>query len=180
MPLRSSLLLLAALLAAALPCLGKTSEVSSSAFLSAFHVEVPASPADAWSGMTRIPQWWSPEHTYSGDAANLTLEATAGGCWCERWKGNSVEHARVIVAMPGALLRLQAALGPLQAMAVSGVLTFRLSATASGTAIDVAYRVRGTPDAGLDKIADAVDRVLGEQVARLAASLSAPRGEAAH
>jgi hypothetical protein len=40
--------------------------------------------------------------------------------------------------------------------------------------------VRGTPDAGLDKIADAVDRVLGEQVARLAASLPAPRGEAAH
>jgi uncharacterized protein YndB with AHSA1/START domain len=180
MPLRSFVPFVAALLAAAPPCLAATSEVSPSAFLSSFRAEVAAPPGAAWAATTRISQWWSSEHTYSGDASNLTLDATAGGCWCERWKGNSIEHARVIVAMPGKLLRLQAALGPLQAMAVNGVLTFRLSPTASGTAIDGTYRVRGAPDAGLDKIADAVDRVLGEQVARLAASLQAAREEAAH
>ncbi len=36
--------------------------------------------------------------------------------------------------MPGSMLRVQGALGPLQAMAVNGVLTFRLSPIAAGTA----------------------------------------------
>jgi hypothetical protein len=177
---RMSGLPLAALLAAALPCLAKTSEISSSAFLASFHLELHATPAETWSALTRIDRWWSAEHTYSGDASNLSLDASAGGCWCERWKGNSVEHARVLVAMPGSMLRMQGALGPLQAMAVNGVLTFRLSPIAAGTALDVTYRVRGTADAQLDKIADPVDRVLEAQLQRLADSVSKPRRETPH
>jgi hypothetical protein len=36
------------------------------------------------------------------------------------------------------------------------------------TAIVATYRVRGAPDAGLDKLADPVDATMGEQVKRLA------------
>jgi len=158
-------------LLAAVPCLAKTSDVSPSGFLSTFREEVDAKPADAWLAITQIGRWWSSEHTYSGDAANLTLDAVAGGCWCERWKGNSVEHARVLHALRGSSLRLEGGLGPLQAMAVNAVLTFSLAAAGERTTLTVTYRVRGDAEAHLDRIADGVDAVLGEQVRRLAASL---------
>lgn len=156
------------------PCFAKTTEVSPAGFLSSFHEEVDAAPAAAWIVLTQVAHWWGAQHTYSGDAANLTLEATAGGCWCERWKGNSVEHMRVLVAMPPSTLRLEGGLGPLQAMAVNAVLTFRLTPHGAGTALDVTYRVRAASDAALDRIADPVDHVLEEQVKRLAASLRKP------
>ena len=31
--------------------------------------------------------WWSSDHTFSGSAANLVLDAHAGGCWCENLPG---------------------------------------------------------------------------------------------
>ena len=147
-----------------------TSEVTSASFVSSFHEELDATPEQAWQALVNIGAWWSPGHTYSGDAANLSLDPAAGGCWCERWGNNSVQHARVLVAMPGKLLRVDGALGPLQAMGASGVLSFRLSPRAGGTTLDVSYRVRATPDAALEKVAPAVDQVLDEQVKRLVAS----------
>jgi hypothetical protein len=152
----------------------KTSDVTPSTFLSSFHEELDATPDEAWQSIVKVSGWWSALHTYSGNATNLSIDATAGGCWCERWGGNSVQHARVLVAMPGKLLRVEGGLGPLQALGATGILTFKLSPTAKGTSLDVTYRVRATPDAELDKVAPAVDGVLGEQVKRLVASMSKP------
>ena len=149
-----------------------TSQVTSESFLSTFHQDVDATPDQAWQALIDIAGWWSSSHTYSGDAANLSLEPAAGGCWCERWSDNSVQHARVLAAMPGKLLRLNGALGPLQAMGATGILSFRLSPRPGGSTLDVAYVVRATPDAALDKVALAVDQVLDEQVKRLVASMS--------
>ncbi len=57
-----------------------------------------------------------------GSAANLSLEARAGGCWCERLAdGGSVEHLRVLLVSPGRMLRMRGALGPFQGLAVDGV-----------------------------------------------------------
>lgn len=153
-----------------------TSELTSASFVSSFHEELDATPEQAWQALVHIGEWWSPAHTYSGNAANLSLDPAAGGCWCERWGNNSVQHARVLVAMPGNLLRVDGALGPLQALGASGVLSFRLAPRAGGTTLDVTYRVRATPDAALEKVAPAVDRVLEEQVKRLVASVK--RGSA--
>ena len=73
-------------------------------------------------------RWWDPAHTWSGSARNLKLEPKAGGCFCEKLAdGGSVQHGRVIFAQPGKLLRLEGALGPLQDMAVTGVLSFNLA-----------------------------------------------------
>ena len=170
---------LGAALAAAFPCFATTSEVSASGFVSTFREEVEATPAEAWTAITQVGRWWDSGHTYSGDASNLSLDAVAGGCWCERWDGNSVEHMRVVQALRAKTLRLEGGLGPLQARAVNGVLTFGLAANGAKTTLTVTYRVRGSPDAGLDKVAEAVDGVLAEQVKRLAALLrradNAPR-----
>ena len=120
----------------------------------------------AWARLLEIGLWWNGGHTYSGDAANMKLDAMAGGCWCELWAGGEVEHGRVVMVMPMSVLRVSTALGPLQDLGVSGALTLTLSDGAAGkTAITLDYKVSGSSASGLDKIAAVVDQVLGEQVA---------------
>lgn len=120
----------------------------------------------AWARLLEVGSWWNGGHTYSGDAANMKLDAMAGGCWCELWAGGEVEHGRVVMVMPMSTLRLDAALGPLQEMGVSGALTLTLSdGAAGGTAITLDYMVSGSSLSSLDQVADIVNQVLTEQVA---------------
>jgi uncharacterized protein YndB with AHSA1/START domain len=44
-------------------------------------VVVQASPEAAYDMLTRIGQWWDPDHTWSGTGENLSLEPRAGGCF---------------------------------------------------------------------------------------------------
>src|SRR5690606_29347088 len=37
-----------------------------------------------WAALADVAKWWDPEHTYSGDARNLSLEPQVRGCFCER------------------------------------------------------------------------------------------------
>jgi hypothetical protein len=114
------------------------------------------------------PSSWDPAHTWSGSARNLKLEPRAGGCFCEKLPdGGSVQHGRVIFAQPGKQLRLEGALGPLQEMAVSGVLTFKLEPAGPGTRIKMTYRVAGTLTMESAKLAPLVDQVMGVQLGRL-------------
>lgn len=124
----------------------------------------------AWARLLDISQWWNGEHTYSGSAESLNLDAVAGGCWCEFWNGGEVEHGRVIMVMPKQTIRFSTALGPLQSMGVSGAMTITLSnGTSTGkTAIVVDYTVNGGSLSGLDKLAPIVNQVLTEQVTRFA------------
>lgn len=137
-------------------------------FLVAFSEPVAAAPAKAWADLVQVQRWWSDEHTFSGDAAHLSLAASAGGCFCERWSAGSVEHARVLMALPQRLLRLEGALGPLQELALHGVLSFWIRTDEDGaTRLDVEYRVNGSAASALEGYAPQVDAMLGEQVARL-------------
>jgi len=128
---------------------------------------IHASPDKVYAALTDIGHWWDSEHTFSGDAANLSMQPSAGGCFCERWGAQSVAHGQVIWANPGHLLRLESALGPLQSMAVQGVMTFALKPSGDGTALQFEYRVNGSGSSGLDKVAPTVDGVLMEQLGRL-------------
>lgn len=144
---------------------------SPSAFLLRYEVEIAKSPDRVWRDLQRVDRWWSSAHTYSGDASNLSLEARAGGCWCERW-GNrqSVEHARVVAVVEHEgvrTLRVVGGLGPLQEMGVTGVLTFNVTPFANGAKVTVTYRVSGEPGLNLEAIAAPVDSVLAEQIQRL-------------
>ncbi|HEX5184691.1 MAG TPA: SRPBCC family protein [Allosphingosinicella sp.] len=134
---------------------------------------VAASPASVYAMLGRPGEWWAPAHTYSHDARNLTLALRAGGCFCERLPttGGSVEHLRVVYADPGRMLRLQGGLGPLQGEGVAGSLTVTLKAVPQGTEIVMNYIVGGYLRADDANLAPIVDRVLAEQLARLAARL---------
>jgi hypothetical protein len=113
-------------------------------------------------------QWWNPEHTFSGNAANLALDARAGGCWCETLPdGGSVEHLRVVYVQPGKLLRLRGALGPFQGLAVDGVMTWSVKGVADGTDISLTYVVGGYAKDGLAGMANIADKVLADQLGRL-------------
>jgi len=142
-------------------------ESSADAFLLAYEGAVAAPTAKAYADIVQIGKWWDSEHTYSGKSANLTLKPDAGGCFCERWKDGSVEHGEVLMAMPGKMLRLRTALGPLQERALTGILTFFLKNENSATTLTVEYRVNGASASGLDQLAPSVDDVLGAQVDRL-------------
>jgi uncharacterized protein YndB with AHSA1/START domain len=159
---------LLALAALAAPAQAETSSVTPTGFTSSFREEVNAAPDDVWKAIVALPRWWSDQHTWSGQASNMTLELNAGGCWCERWgNGQSVQHGQVVLVQPGRVLRLNAGLGPLQELAVSGVLTIVTSAQDGKTFLRMTYRVAGNADAGLEKLAPTVDQVMGTQYRRL-------------
>jgi hypothetical protein len=128
-----------------------------------------ASPEKVYAAMLLPARWWSSEHTFSGNAANLILDARAGGCWCETLpKGGSVEHLRVVFVSPGKTLRLRGALGPFQGFAVDGVMTLSVKSVADGTDISLTYSLSGYIKDGFEDLSKGADHVLGEQVERLA------------
>jgi hypothetical protein len=143
--------------------------------------DVPAGAAESWIGLLQPAEWWSGEHTFSGDAQNLSLDPRTGGCFCEvlppardaeshRPRG-AVEHMRVIYVENDRALRMSGALGPLQSEAVQGTLTIQLKPVGTGTRIMWEYVVGGYMRQPVAQIAPAVDRVLGEQLAGLARKL---------
>jgi hypothetical protein len=160
---------------------------SDQGFITGAELDVPGkTPLDVWQVLIAPAKWWNPVHSYSGDPANMYLDPQAGGCFCEllpKPKGapedlrrGSVEHMRVIAAMPPKLLRLSGALGPLQGEALVGTLTVTLKPLPDGgTHLTWSYVVGGYMRMKVDEIAPVVDEVLAEQFTRLAkAALVAP------
>lgn len=178
MNLRTLAAVVAALPGLGAPALADTADVSASGFVSTFREEVRASPDAVWQAIVQLPRWWSDRHTYSGRADRMSLDLQAGGCWCERWgEGQSVMHGQVLLVQPGRVLRLSAPLGPLQALAVQGVLTLGPEVSDGRTFLRLSYRVSGSADAALDKIAPAVDQVLAQQLKRLKSLAETGRAE---
>lgn len=167
----------------AAPASANVYELSPQGFVIRHQVEVPVSADAAWDALVRPAKWWSSGHSYSGDAKNLSLDAKAGGCFCEVLPNKaspnasprgSVEHMRVVYVEQARALRMFGALGPLQAEAVNGALTVFLKPVGgSSTQIMWEYVVGGYLRTDAETTAAGVDRVLGEQVARLARSLGA-------
>ena len=115
-----------------------------------------------------VGRWWDPNHSYSGDAANFSIDTRPGGCFCERLKEGSVAHMTVVAVQRDTLLRLLGGLGPLQPMAVSGSMTFSLGdADGGATRLHYTYAVGGYSPDGLDKLAVPVDQVQLGQLQRL-------------
>lgn len=145
-------------------------------FVISHQLTLAGSPERVYTALTdEIDRWWDADHSYSGQSENLSLDARAGGCFCERLpNGGSVEHMRVVFASPGRLLRLVGGLGPLQGMGASGSMDFSLRAAGdAATHLEFRYLVSGYAPDGLGDIADPVDAVLANQLARLAEYLEA-------
>ena len=131
--------------------------------------QVAAPPAGVFKAIGEIGHWWSDAHTYSGKAGNMTLPLLANGCFCEALPGGGgVRHGVVALVIPDQLLRLSAALGPLQDEGVSAALTFALKPASGGTELTVTYNVGGLRER-MVSLAPGVDGVLTEAVGRLKA-----------
>lgn len=111
--------------------------------------------------------WWSSNHSFSGDAKNLSIDL-ATGCFCEKLPHGYVRHMTVIYTDGATALRLSGGLGPMQFSGASGILGVALKGAGATTEVTVTYDVGGYFKGGLAETAAApVDAVLGEQVARL-------------
>lgn len=170
-------LLAAASLALSLvPAAAEPLQVSAGHFEVRHRAVVKATTAQVYAALTQLPRWWHPQHTWSGDARNLSLELGPGGCWCERWgDGAWAQHARVLHVQPGRMILLQAALGPLQMLPAQGLFTMVTGTQDGQTAVRLSYRVSGAPELALDKLAPAVDDVLGVQFKRLVSLIETGR-----
>lgn len=195
--LRPTLILAAALATVAVPVHAEVVEADENHFITRNEAVVEADPKETWLALISPARWWSGEHTWSADAANLTLMPQAGGCFCERIPEvqdnnritleGSVEHMRVIQAYPEVALRMQGALGPLQSEPVTGILTIALSEVEEGTRIVWEYNVGGSMRYPVPVISTAVDGVMTLQLTRLSEMLgqvvapstpTSPRGAA--
>jgi uncharacterized protein YndB with AHSA1/START domain len=131
-------------------------------------VHIAAVPDAVYAAVLTPKRWWDPKHTYSGDANRMTLEAKAGGCWCETLPGGgAVEHLSITYLAPPKAVRFRGALGPLQGMGVAGSMTITLTATDGGTDLALTYAVGGYAKDGFEDMSKGVDGVLAAQVARL-------------
>jgi uncharacterized protein YndB with AHSA1/START domain len=156
---------------------GEVLERSETHFLVRTSVAIDVPPARVFRALTlEIGRWWDSAHTHFGSASNLSIEPKAGGCFCERLDGRAAEHMRVVFVEPGRTLRLVGGLGPLQELPVSGVMTWTLAETPSGSRLQLTYAVAGHRTGGLGALADAVDGVLAGQVDRLKAYVESDRG----
>ncbi|MBN9789178.1 ATPase [Pseudonocardia sp. TMWB2A] len=185
-PMRCSILQAAALLALAglaAPAAAKVVDATDSGFAVTADYDIAVPPDALWAMLVQPELWWSAEHSWSGDAANFSLNPVAGGCFCERlvtpgsiddheeevkYRANTVEHARVLYADSGKLLRLSGALGPLQSEAVTGTLSFTLTpGPTNSSKLRMDYIVGGYSRIPLKNVAPAVDKVMTEQMVRL-------------
>lgn len=163
--------LVIAMALAAAPAGAKVASSTPQGFELVEKTTVKAPPAEAYRTLVDIASWWDGAHSYSGDVANISIDARAGGCWCETMKGGTIEHMRVVYAQPGAVLRAHGGLGPLQAEGISGSLTYAIKPVAGGSEITQTYVVGGYIRQGAEKLAPLVDAVMGAGFKRLAARI---------
>jgi uncharacterized protein YndB with AHSA1/START domain len=144
-------------------------QVTPNGFLVKFDVSVNAPAAKVYDALVgKVGSWWNPEHTYSHDAKNLSIDARPGGCFCEKLpNGGGMEHLRVVYVAPPQIVRFSGALGPLQASGVAGSMTWKLTGESDSTRLELSYSVGGFTPGGFEKIAPAVENMLNDQLNRL-------------
>jgi hypothetical protein len=130
-------------------------------------VTVAGTRATAWTAaVENSDKWWNADHTISGKASLLSIDARPLGCFCEA-TGGGVVHLTVTTVSRDVNLRMTGGLGPLGLMGVNGNMTWEFFDIDGGTKIRFSYAVGGYSPQGLDSIAADVDAVLGEAIGRL-------------
>lgn len=144
-------------------------QITPTGFLVNLEANINAPAAKVYGALIgQIGLWWDPEHTYSHDAKNLSIDPRPGGCFCEKLpNGGGVEHLHVVYIAPNQTVRLSGALGPLQASGLAGSMTWKLAGGADNTRVELSYSVGGFIEGGFEKVAPAVERMLNEQLNRL-------------
>lgn len=138
-------------------------------------ITVEKSVQESWAGLTEnVHQWWPDDHTWWGKSANLTIDAHAGGCFCEVDGDRSAEHMRISYVDPNKLMRMTGGLGPLQGMGLYGALDWQFEALEDNkTKITLSYKVSGIMDKETyEGFVDIVDKVQAIQLGGLGKFLS--------
>lgn len=150
---------------------GEVLDAAPGGFTISHKTEISAGRIDVYNAaVNNIGDWWSDDHSLSGNAGNMYIEARTQGCFCETLgEVGGVVHLIVTFVNPGVILRLSGGLGPLGLMGVSGNMTWEFEDGENGTIVTLNYAVGGYLAGGLDSIAEAVDRVLLEQMTGLKA-----------
>jgi hypothetical protein len=153
------------LLASALPLValipnlrGETKEIKTAAFLIQQEVVIAAKPEAVYDSATGdISGWW--DHHMSEHPKKLYIEAKPGGCFCEIFDdaGNGVQHAVVIYADRGKMLRFTGPLG-FSGMAIDSVTTYEFLPDPAGTKLRVTVNITGQIDQPTAQALDAVWR----------------------
>jgi hypothetical protein len=168
--MRNNVLIAVSLLALA-PGWAKSevADASANGFTVKVSLRIQAAPDDVYAKLIHhIGDWWNPVHTFSGNAHNLSIDGRPMGCFCEKLAGGGgVRHMEVVFVAPGKMLRMSGGLGPLQAMATAGTLTFALTSAEGGTKLEATYTVTGYTEKGMNTWAAPVNAVWTEQMTRL-------------
>ena len=152
-----------ALLSAA-PAAAEVVERHADGFTLRFEVAMETTPEDLLGSLGEIGKWWDGAHSYSGDAANMTLVMEPNGCFCEALpNGATFEHGRVVSIDPATGVLMNAPLGPLKATATKADLRFGWASANRGRTVVMTFVVEGP---GLGAFADPVDGVMGGAFSR--------------
>lgn len=163
-----------AILLAPVPAAAEVVSASSNAFEISHTINLVQKPGIAFAAFGNVAGWWDSEHTYSGDSKNLAMALSPGGCFCERFPGGGgIEHMRVTYLDPGKRIVLTGSLGPLLYEATSGVMDVQVKSRASGSQLTLNYRAAGFFKGNAAATAPLVDKVLGEQLKRYRAFVTA-------
>ena len=132
-------------------------------------VTIDAARDDVWrAAVDEVGQWWSSDHTVSGNAGNMHIDAKVQGCFCESIGDYAgIVHMTITFVNPEVLLRLTGGLGPLGLMGVSGNMTWEFMDVGGATTVKFSYAVGGYRPGGLETISGSVDYVIGEALLRL-------------
>ncbi len=147
-------------LAAAVTATPATAEIVSrtpDGFTLRFTRTAMADAAAVPASLTALPLWWDGAHSYTGEAANLSLDLKPGGCWCEKMPdGSDFDHGRTVSVAADRIL-FHAPFGPLRGRATRADLTMTWAEAASGRVLTWTFEVEGP---GVGAMAEAVDGVM--------------------
>lgn len=146
--------------------------VSAHGFTIENQIKADASVDKVWQALTQnVDSWWPKDHSWWN--GRFSIDATAGGCFCEILDDKSAEHMRIVFVDPEKTLRMVGGLGPLQGMGLYGAMDFKLSTTEQGgSTVSIHYSVHGMSENGFEQLATIVDQVQAIQLGGLKEYLS--------
>ena len=149
--------------------LGEVIDSGPNGFSLVSELTIDASRAEVWqAAVDHVGQWWSDDHTISGDAGNMGIDAVPQGCFCEMIGDHAgVVHLTVTFVNPQIILRLTGGLGPLGLLGINGNMTWEFFDAGEATLVRFSYVVGGYRPEGLDGIAEPVDSVISEALTLL-------------
>ncbi|MEJ6789337.1 hypothetical protein BrevBR_07270 [Brevundimonas sp. BR2-1] len=152
------LLAAAVLVLSAAPATAEVVARTADSFTLRYAVGAEVAPEDIGPSLTDLPKWWDSAHTYSGSAANLSLDLTPGGCWCEKLAdGTEFDHGRTVSVAPDGFV-FSAPFGPLRGKTTKAELTVTWPGANRGWTPTWTMVVEGP---GTGAMADGVDAVMG-------------------